>query len=142
MIMVVEVRSGPPLPLVKICGTSNICRPPIMEVIITYTRMGRISGMVIFQNIWFGVQPSSSAASYRVGSTPIMAAISMMVVLPNHIRKFIRPTSARLPHTVFRKLMGSVVQPMLMSTAFTGPLSENRAKKSMAKAEAMMRFGI
>ena len=35
MIMVVEVRSGPPLPLVRICGTSNICRPPIMEVIIT-----------------------------------------------------------------------------------------------------------
>ena len=53
--------------------------------------------MVIFQNIWFGVQPSSSAASYRVGSTPMMAAISMMVVLPNHIRKFIRPISPRLP---------------------------------------------
>ena len=34
-VSVVEVRSGPPLPLVKICGTSNICRPPIMEVIMT-----------------------------------------------------------------------------------------------------------
>ena len=104
--------------------------------------MGRIRGRVIFQNIWFGVQPSSSAASYRVGSTPIMAAISMMVVLPNHIRKFIRPTRPRLPHTVFRKLMGVLIQPMLSSTAFTGPLSENRAKNSIAKAEAMIRLGI
>ena len=101
-----------------------------------------MSGMVIFQNIWFGVQPSSSAASYRVGSTPIMAAISMMVVLPNHIRKFIRPTRPRLPHTVFRKLMGVLIQPMLSSTAFTGPLSENRAKNSIAKAEAMIRLGM
>ena len=101
-----------------------------------------MSGRVIFQNIWFGVQPSSSAASYRVGSTPMMAAISMMVVLPNHIRKFIRPTRPRLPHTVFKKLMGVLIQPMLSSTAFTGPLSENRAKNSMAKAEAMIRLGI
>ena len=95
-------------------------------------------GMVIFQNIWFGVQPSSSAASYRVGSTPMMAAISMMVVLPNHIRKFIRPISPRLPHTVFKKLMGASIQPMLCSTAFTGPLSEN----SIAKAEAIIRLGM
>ena len=98
--------------------------------------------MVIFQNIWFGVQPSSSAASYRVGSTPMIAAISMMVVLPNHIRKFIRPISPRLPHTVFRKLMGASIQPMLCSTAFTGPLSENSAKNSIAKAEAMIRLGM
>ena len=71
-----------------------------------------------------------------------MAAISMMVVLPNHIRKFIRPTRPRLPHTVFKKLMGVLIQPMLSSTAFTGPLSENRAKNSIAKAEAMIRLGI
>ena len=63
--------------------------------------------MVIFQNIWFGVQPSSSAASYRVGSTPMMAAISMMVVLPNHIRKFISATSERVPQIFERKRMGS-----------------------------------
>ena len=101
-----------------------------------------MSGMVIFQNIWFGVQPSSSAASYRVGSTPIIAAISMMVVLPNHIRKFIRPIRPRLPQTLFRKLKGSLRMPMPTSAAFTGPLSENRAKNSMANAEAMMRLGM
>ena len=72
----------------------------------------------------------------------MIAAISMMVVLPNHIRKFIRPISPRLPHTVFRKLMGASIQPMLSSTAFTGPLSENSAKNSMAKAEAMIRLGM
>jgi len=47
-----------------------------------------------------------------------------------------------LPHTVFKKLMGVLIQPMLSSTAFTGPLSENRAKNSMAKAEAMIRLGM
>ena len=31
---------------------------------------------------------------------------------------------------------------MLSSTAFTGPLSENRAKNSIAKAEAMIRLGM
>ena len=72
----------------------------------------------------------------------MIAAISMMVVLPNHIRKFIRPISPRLPHTVFKKLMGSLIQPMLCSTAFTGPLSENSAKNSIAKAEAMIRLGM
>ena len=27
-----EERTGSPLPLVKICGTSNICRPPMRDV--------------------------------------------------------------------------------------------------------------
>ena len=58
--------------------------------------MGRMSGMVIFQKIWLGVQPSISAASKRLRSMPMTAAISRMVVLPNHIRKFIkRDQSAR-----------------------------------------------
>ena len=47
-----------------------------------------------------------------------------------------------MPHTVFKKLMGALIQPMLSSTAFTGPLSENSAKNSMAKAEAMIRLGM
>ena len=72
----------------------------------------------------------------------MIAAISMMVVLPNHIRKFIRPTKPRLPHTLVRNVMGALMSPMLISTALTGPLSENRAKNNMAKAEAMIRLGI
>ena len=32
-VSVLVVRSGVPCPFVKICGTSNICRPPIIEVI-------------------------------------------------------------------------------------------------------------
>ena len=63
MIIVVAQRSGLPLPFVRIWGTSNICSPPIIEVMTTYTRMGRISGSVMRRNIWPGVQPSISAAS-------------------------------------------------------------------------------
>ena len=72
----------------------------------------------------------------------MMAAISMMVVLPNHIRKFIRPIRPRLPQTVFRKLNGCLRMPMPISTALTGPLSEKRAKNSMANADAMIRLGM
>ena len=38
---------------------------------------------------------------------PIIAAIRMMVVLPNHIRKFISATSERVPQIFERKRMGS-----------------------------------
>ena len=72
----------------------------------------------------------------------MMAAISMMVVLPNHIRKFIRPIRPRLPQTVFRKLNGCLRMPMPISAALTGPLSEKRAKNSMANADAMIRLGM
>ena len=40
------------------------------------------------------------------------------------------------------KLKGSLRMPMPTSAAFTGPLSENRAKNSMANADAMIRLGI
>ena len=40
------------------------------------------------------------------------------------------------------KLKGSLRMPMPTSAAFTGPLSENRAKNNMANAEAMMRLGM
>ena len=38
--------------------------------------------------------------------------------------------------------MGSLVSPTFMTILLTGPPSEKRAKKSIAKAEAMMRLGI
>ena len=104
--------------------------------------MGRMSGMVIFQKIWLGVQPSISAASNRLRSMPMTAAISRMVVLPNHIRKFISETRPRVPTTVERKRNGSLMMPAEISAALTGPLSEKRAKKSMANAEAIIRFGM
>ena len=72
---------------------------------------------------------------------PMMAAISMMVVLPNHIRKFIRPTRDRVPNAVPMKSMGSLVMPSDIRIELMGPLLENRAKNSMANAEAMIRLG-
>ena len=41
------------------------------------------------------------------GLMPIIAAIRMMVVLPNHIRKFISATSERVPQIFERKRTGS-----------------------------------
>ena len=48
MISVIDERIGSPVPFVKICGTSNICKPPISDVIITYTKIGLSNGRVIF----------------------------------------------------------------------------------------------
>ena len=70
-----------------------------------------------------------------------MAAISMMVVLPNHIRKFIRATRVRAPKVDSINRMASPTTPMLSRMLLTGPELENRAKNSMAKAEAMIRLG-
>ena len=65
----------------------------------------------------------------------------MMVVLPNHIRKFISPIRARVPKVVPMKSMGASVIPRLIRMELMGPLLENRAKNSMAKAEAIIRLG-
>ena len=103
--------------------------------------MGRISGRVMEKNRRKLPQPSSSAASKISGLMPMMAAISMMVVLPNHIRKFINPMRDRVPKVVPIKSMGVSVRPMDIRIELMGPLVENNAKNSMAKAEAMIRLG-
>ena len=96
------------------------------------------------QNIVVEDAPSNWAASYRPGSTPMMAAIRMMVVLPNHIRKFISPTRPRAVQTLESQRTGSATMPSLSRIELIGPVSafENRVKNSMANADAMIRFGI
>lgn len=69
--------------------------------------MGLSSGRVTRQKVCREVHPSISAASKRLTSMPMMPDISRMVVLPNHIRKFISPTSPRVPATEERKRNGS-----------------------------------
>ena len=64
-----------------------------------------------------------------------------MVVLPNHMRKFIRPTKVRAPRVDSMNRMASPITPMLRRMLLMGPALENRAKNSMANAEAMIRFG-
>ena len=43
MINVMVDLIGSPVPLVKICGTSNNCNPPISDVITTYTKIGTVA---------------------------------------------------------------------------------------------------
>ena len=103
--------------------------------------MGRIRGRVMYQNFLKPTQPSISAASKVSGLMPIMAAISMMAVLPNHIRKFMKPMMDRVPKVVPRKSTGFFKMPRFIRMEFTGPLVEKMVKNSMAKAEAMIRLG-
>ena len=49
-----------------------------------------IIGSVIFLNIWNELAPSILAASIIPVSIPIMPAIRTIVVLPNHIKQFIK----------------------------------------------------
>ena len=73
-----------------------------------------------------------------------MAAIRMMVVLQNHIRKFIRPTSPRAVQMLDSQRTGSLTRPSLSRMELIGPVSEleNSVKNSIANAEAIIRLGI
>ena len=73
---------------------------------------------------------------------PMMPAISRIVVLPNHIRKFIEQISVRTVTRLAKKSMGISLQPQAWISWFTGPTLEKSVKKSMEKAEAMIRFGM
>ena len=68
----------------------------------------------------------------------------MMVVLPNHIRKFIKPTRPRAVHTLESQRTGSATMPSFSKMELMGPVSEfeNSVKNSMANADAMIRLGM
>ena len=75
-------------------------------------------------------------------SMPWMPAISRIVVLPNHIKKFIRLIRMRTETFRPRKLTLLSTMPWASSTWLIGPTGENRVKNSIEKAAAMMRFGM
>ena len=102
--------------------------------------MGASRGSVTRKKTWSEDAPSISAASNMFWSMPWIPAISRMVVLPNHIRKFIREISSRTETLILRKSM--VCFPADRRIWFTGPTGENRVKNSIENAEAMIRFGI
>ena len=54
-----------------------------------------------------------------------MPAISRIVVLPNHIRKFIRQISPRTVKRMLKKSMGMSIQPSWVRIWLTGPTLEN-----------------
>ena len=72
---------------------------------------------------------------------PIIAAISIIVVFPNHIRKFINPTSDLVPNTDPIKSIGSLAMPIDIKMPLIGPFVENNVKNSIANADAIIRFG-
>jgi hypothetical protein len=87
-------------------------------------------GNVILKNICVLVAPSIFAASKSDGLIPIIAAISKIVVFPNHIRKFIKAISALVHPTEVKKLIPFLAIPDEIKKPFTGPIFENNAKNS------------
>ena len=71
----------------------------------------------------------------------MIAAISIIVVLPNHIRKFISPIKERVPKTDPIKSIGLLIHPRDIRMELTGPLVENSVKNKSANADAMIRLG-
>lgn len=134
-------RFGSPVPFVSICGTSNICIPPIRDVIMTYRRIGLMSGSVILVNICHDVAPSTSAASLREGSIPSMPASKSSVVFPNHIVQFINATSPLVDQVFEKNMNGLSINPISIRNAFTGPPSAKNEKKSDANDAAIIRLG-
>ena len=64
-----------------------------------------------------------------------------MVVLPNHIRQFIKAMSPLVLPTCDRNLYGSEIKPICISRLFIGPPSANNVKNNSENAEAIIRFG-
>ena len=77
------------------------------------------------------LQPSISEASKISLLIAIMAAINIIVVLPNHIKKFISPTRLLVPNTEPRKSIGSLIKPIDSKIELIGPLVENNAKNNI-----------
>ena len=64
-----------------------------------------------------------------------------IVVLPNHIRQFIKAISPLALPACERNLYGSDMKPICISSEFIGPESENNVKNKSENAEAIIRFG-
>ena len=65
------------------------------------------------------------AASNRLWSMPMMPAMSRIVVLPNHMRKFIRQMSPRTVKRMLKKSIGASIQPSCVRIWLIGPTLEN-----------------
>jgi hypothetical protein len=93
------------------------------------------------KNLLMPLHPSISAASKTSTLMPIMAAISIIVVFPNHIRKFMNPINDRVPNVDPIKSIFSWITPKDIKIELIGPFVENMVKNSMANADAIIRFG-
>ena len=73
---------------------------------------------------------------------PITAAISKIVVFPNHIKKFMSAIRPLAPTTDDKNLIGLLIKPIDCKNELIGPMSENNAKNNIEKALAIIRLGI
>jgi hypothetical protein len=87
------------------------------------------------------VAPSTSAASNKDVSIPIIPAIRRMVVFPNHIRQFISAISPLALPVWDKNLYGSEINPICIKRELIGPASENKVKNNIENADAIIRFG-
>jgi hypothetical protein len=71
----------------------------------------------------------------------MIAAINIIVVFPNHIRKFINPINDLVPITDPRKSTGFFRIPIDIRIELIGPFVENIVKNNNANADAIIRFG-
>ena len=70
----------------------------------------------------------------------MIPAMSMIVVLPNHIRKLINAIIPRAVPTLLKKSTTLSASPPEIIW-FIGPTLENNVKNSIANAAAMIRLG-
>ena len=98
---------------------------------------------MILKNTCVDVAPSTCAASKSDPSIPIIPAIKRMVVLPNHIKKFMVPTRPLVQATLVKNLIGSLIRLRCKRMEFTGAVlpDANKVKNSIEKAAAIIRFG-
>src|SRR5690625_320141 len=81
MVTVIHWRSAPPSPSWSYMrGSSKICKPPIVEVMMTKMRVGRSIGTVTEKNWRIRPAPSMTAASYRSRGMACMAANKISVL--------------------------------------------------------------
>ena len=71
----------------------------------------------------------------------IMGFVPQIVVLPNHIKKFINATIVLTDNVLYKNLKGSSKIPNCINIELIGPPSENNVKNNIAIAEAMIKFG-
>ena len=66
--------------------------------------------------------------------------MSIIVVLPNHIRKFMKPMSDLVPNTLPIKSIGLLITPIDCRIEFTGPLFENSVNIKSEIENAIIKF--
>src|SRR5690554_2086745 len=71
-----------------------------------------------------------------------MPAIKSIVVLPNHIKKFIAAIKPLVGHTLSTKLNDSGNTPVSISNVVNPPVLENSCTNNIENAAAITKFGI